>query len=196
MPLISHRRSLRWLPDPPSGNEYFVDLRLLKTGGIDWALAGVKEFLPDSTEGEDCCARRTQILDNPKACWHHHITSRPSTGPDVGSFSLLENGDSLEKGRMVNPQTGREQDYEEVWHEEHIPEGSRVLIIESASLGSASEGNKSWGRSFIASIGWMCLREETGHGVSLSHGEHNQGLPKLPVSVEEIQWSGVEDNGW
>jgi hypothetical protein len=55
MPSVSKRISIAWDGDEPFedtdtlvivGNTYFVDVRVKKdTGGLDWAMAGVKEWV-------------------------------------------------------------------------------------------------------------------------------------------------------
>ena len=71
-PLVSTRVSLRWPPSPPSETTdtlvltgrtgTFLDLRVFisgpRRGTIDWATAGKKTYLPDSTPG----ARLPHIL--------------------------------------------------------------------------------------------------------------------------------------
>ncbi|KAK0636764.1 hypothetical protein B0T17DRAFT_504177 [Bombardia bombarda] len=121
---ISVREHIRWLPDAASEptstivltspERRFVDLRILLAGDeptsageeggnlplsrLDWAIAGTSSSTPRRSE------------DNPPveyshAEWHHWINSRTA---------------DTANGRMVNPTTGIETDYEELWRSEPI----------------------------------------------------------------------------
>ncbi|KAL2132255.1 hypothetical protein VTI74DRAFT_4050 [Chaetomium olivicolor] len=121
----------------------FVDLRVFKplpplTQGyselplsqLDWAIAGLSVTVTDDEidEGgpgswfnpEKGSAPGKWVQHNR---WHHWIDSRTSNAEEV-----VDEGDIfecpfspdliLERGRMVNPETGKMTDYEEVWRSE------------------------------------------------------------------------------
>ena len=50
---------------------------------------------------------------------------------DEGIFNMLDNGDCLETGTMLNPDTGREMAYEELWRILPIEGGKEVVLLES-----------------------------------------------------------------
>ena len=61
--------------------------------------------------------------------WVHEIDSRTDTpGEDSGVNTPLPNGDTLEKGRMVDDEDGQVKDYEEVWRKVDIDEGIAVVL--------------------------------------------------------------------
>lgn len=125
---ISIRESIRWLPNSASEptstvvltspERRFVDIRILKDSNsnelsaqTDWAFAGVSS---------------SEIRNGVCHCtWRHVVDSRtrsPETVVDEGNIFPPANGRTLETGRMVNPDTGKLTDYEEVWSDLH-PEG-------------------------------------------------------------------------
>ncbi|KAI1367742.1 hypothetical protein F5Y08DRAFT_41067 [Xylaria arbuscula] len=130
---ISIRESIRWLPNPASEptstvvltspERRFVDIRILKDSNsnglsarVDWAFAGISS---------------SEIRNGVCHCtWRHVVDSRtraPETVRDEGNIFPPANGRTLETGRMVNPDTGKLTDYEEVWsdlHPEIVPENS------------------------------------------------------------------------
>src|ERR1700694_3902484 len=77
----------------------------------------------------------------------HMVDSRVPDDPlsiqDQGLFNKLDNGDDLETGRMVNPETGKVMRYEEIWRD--IPvDGEGIVLLESI-------GNKD--KTFVGKIG-------------------------------------------
>ncbi|KAI1200069.1 hypothetical protein F5X97DRAFT_321822 [Nemania serpens] len=130
---ISIRDSIRWPPDAASEptstvvltspGHRFVDIRILKdaaadddgSGSLDWAFAGIS-----SSEIRDGGRRHST--------WRHVVDSRtraPETVVDEGDIFPQADGRTLETGRMVNPDTGKLADYEEVWTDleaEDVPE--------------------------------------------------------------------------
>ncbi|ORY92580.1 hypothetical protein BCR35DRAFT_348952 [Leucosporidium creatinivorum] len=196
-PLVSTRVSLAWPPAAPFEDTdtlviqgrtgFFLDLRIFisgpRVGEIDWASAGVKTFLPDSTP------------ENPKAVFDANIDSRrpppnPSSPsptdpplPDEGSFTTLPNGDVLETGSMSNPDAdGAVQPYEEVWRRFPVEEDVRVLIL-------ASED----GKAFIGRVGrWeVALKDATNSTPFLAwrRDQQEDGWAEIYlVGGEEARW--------
>jgi hypothetical protein len=62
----------------------------------------------------------------------HIVDSRVPTDPlsanDEGLFRILENGDELETGEMLNPDTGLHSSYEEIWRNMPPSRGGLVLL--------------------------------------------------------------------
>ncbi|KAK4099255.1 hypothetical protein N658DRAFT_498627 [Parathielavia hyrcaniae] len=137
---ISIREYIRWLPDEASEptstivlttpQRRFVDVRVLKPTSeedaahtllplsrLDWAIAGVSSSVAPSP------ADPGQEMKHSR--WDHWIDSRIADADGV-----FDEGDMfddptdstlmLEKGRMVNPATGVETEYEEIWRSEPI----------------------------------------------------------------------------
>ncbi|KAK3940329.1 hypothetical protein QBC46DRAFT_354316 [Diplogelasinospora grovesii] len=142
---ISKREYIRWLPDEPSEptmtmvltspERRFVDLRILHPDPngdkntcelpperLEWAIAGTSSSWPlspplDEGNGPVMHAR-----------WEHWIDSRTldvENAADEGINYPRPDGTTLEKGRMVNPATGLEADYEELWVS--IPPSRKLL---------------------------------------------------------------------
>ena len=100
-----------------SQRSFFVDIRILKAEHIEesrrgletnssailqWAFAGTSES--------------TQQEGKKMSVWHHWIDSE-SVEPDEDKGEMIEqaNGDILERGINVDPKTGQETTYEELW---------------------------------------------------------------------------------
>ncbi|KAL1738611.1 hypothetical protein HDZ31DRAFT_50717 [Schizophyllum fasciatum] len=122
---LSFREHIRWLPNEAaeptvaivlSGKESgaFVDVRFRKDslGTLDWAFAGFRH----ADEGDR--ARFEHLIDS--------RTLNPTSVEDCGTMTVLPEGRSLERGTMVNPDTGALTDYEELWREE---EASHATIV-------------------------------------------------------------------
>lgn len=130
--MISRRKFIRWLPDEASEptstivltspQDRFVDLRIISASELDWAIAGTAS----STTTEDG-TRRSK--------WEHWIDSKvqdPRGVVDEG-FMFPHAEGTLEKGRMVNPATGLEADYEELWDDQPA-KGCTVLMVNSDNV--------------------------------------------------------------
>lgn len=59
--------------------------------------------------------------------WKCGVPEREGELPDEGVCEATENGDELERGLMVNPTTGKVEQYEEVWRDEKVPRGARAV---------------------------------------------------------------------
>jgi len=130
-PGVTHRISIRFPPQPASERtstlvlnsggttNLFTDFRPLLDGqGCEWVFAGVKRFLDDG-----------------RCVWDHLVDNRSiGTGgeavPDIGRCQMLANGDELETGEMLNPETGKVEAYEEVWRDAKVPVGTQVLVLQ------------------------------------------------------------------
>lgn len=135
---LSTRVSIQWPPELAeeksstmvftSPKDLFVDVRILtdhypyKKRAVDlpftdvfqWVIVGTEECIPNSN----------------KIAFHHEVDSMAIAellqsgksvsecigGPDVGNFfSIPDSEDRKETGEMVNPDTGKVQDYIEIW---------------------------------------------------------------------------------
>ncbi|CAG7565168.1 unnamed protein product [Fusarium equiseti] len=192
MGTISIRKFIRWLPDEPSEPtttfvitsprlKRFVDLRILLPEGdsswtgqddplplsrLDWAIAGttVSTFKPDPSG----------TLTS-HSTFYQWISSR-ALGDDSGFMYPQPNELTLEKGSMVNPDTGVDTEYEELWHDATptaVPgEGAvRALVLQVED-------------------------EEKGvRGCVVRLGRHAQGLIRVGenIALERWEWTG---GGW
>ncbi|KAF2718185.1 hypothetical protein K431DRAFT_315174 [Polychaeton citri CBS 116435] len=134
---LSHRKWIRWLPEeaseptttlvltspekrfvdlrvfkPPKGNDEIEDI--LPLARLDWAIGG-------HSESESRNATDGTVYTHSK--WHHWVSSRVPNSEvegvaDEGDMVVQQDGTVLEKGSMVNPETGTVGDYEEVWFDE------------------------------------------------------------------------------
>ncbi|GJN89128.1 hypothetical protein Rhopal_002102-T1 [Rhodotorula paludigena] len=159
-PLVSTRVSLRWPPGPAAELEdvlviqgrsgFFLDLRTRRTssqlvpgeGGrstpstqdaqVEWATAGWKVLLPPETGENHPRTRFDAVIDSRRSSSHPTSDDRPAS--DEGSFETLPDGDVLEHGVMLRPETGNSAPYEEVWRRLPLArdrQPPRILILEA-----------------------------------------------------------------
>ncbi|KAK0715470.1 hypothetical protein B0H67DRAFT_645217 [Lasiosphaeris hirsuta] len=197
---ISIRESIRWLPDEASEptstivltspERRFVDLRILldaqpSPGGnypfsaLEWGIAGTSSSslrAPTSSEPPGQQISHAQ--------WRHWINSRTvdvENAIDEGDNLPQPDGTVLEKGRMVNPTTGRETDYEEVWHSDTIDavHGATVCIV--LKLQRDEEDSSPLERGMVVRLGQYCqaiVRKGPGDG---------------DVTVERLKWDDATE---
>ncbi|XP_031635159.1 uncharacterized protein LOC116348320 isoform X2 [Contarinia nasturtii] len=108
-------------------------LRLHSDGGslplslsrLDWAIAGT------SSSTTTCDIEGKQVS---RSRWVHWIDSRTSTTENVtdeGDMFTQLDGTTIEKGYMMNPDTGINTAYEEVWDDEdvHSTDTAQVCVV-------------------------------------------------------------------
>lgn len=86
--------------------DLIAETEVLPLGRLDWAMAGFSSS--------------TVISDGHSLSqWRHWIDSRAiDAPPDEGHMYAQPDGlSTLEKGQMMNPATGKDTDYEEMWYD-------------------------------------------------------------------------------
>ncbi|KAL8749013.1 MAG: hypothetical protein Q9184_006974 [Pyrenodesmia sp. 2 TL-2023] len=186
LPSVSMRVYYRKVPKEPeeptttivltSPRCFYVDVRALGSPGaravggaglqqssaLQWAFAGTSE---SSLDGD---GRRFST-------WHHWIDSNSEDPPlDKGELITQADGNVLEKGTMVDPKTGQEESYEELWKD--VPTGTDIPSLGNNArvctvLRTEDQGNK--GRGMIIRLGDYC------QGILKKDGE---------VTVERWEW--------
>jgi hypothetical protein len=123
--------------------ERTTNLPSAKSKGLDWAFAGTSSTLQSPVPGDE-----SEIVE-----WKHWIDSRAQDKAfktdgikDVGRCFPQPNGDDLELGRMVNPDTGNETEYEELWGQVQAESttsenGKKVAVVLHATSESQSEAD-------------------------------------------------------
>ncbi|CAM1509499.1 Fc.00g032380.m01.CDS01 [Cosmosporella sp. VM-42] len=130
---ISLREFIRWHPDEASEptstivvtspQRRFVDLRILRPEGVQGPWPTQLEKLPTEQlewgiAGTSSSWKRDDGVT--RSQWQHWIDSRthqPENATDEGDMFPQADGTTLEKGSMVNPATGKETAYEELWRD-------------------------------------------------------------------------------
>ncbi|GAO47820.1 hypothetical protein G7K_2018-t1 [Saitoella complicata NRRL Y-17804] len=168
-PLVSRRISIRLLPAPPSEP---TDTLVLNGGGTSRFFTDFRPLLQDPGDCEWVFAGCKEKLANGKNEWVHLIDNRgPSESPDVGTSETLLNGDELERGEMNNPETRELCAYEEVWRDEDVPPGSKVVVAQ--------------------------LRRGDGiHGICVQVGTDYQGVVQDTTGHVTAQRSRYENGEW
>ncbi|KAJ5139590.1 hypothetical protein N7448_002998 [Penicillium atrosanguineum] len=118
---LSTRLSIQWLPEPVgeettdtlvmSVNGWYLDLRMKKTGGMDWAIAG---------------QRIVESQHPVKVSFTHELDSHNAfESADCGTFEPLSPGVDKETGSMANYDLpgAPEMEYVEIWKELSFREG-------------------------------------------------------------------------
>ncbi|KAH7259642.1 uncharacterized protein BKA55DRAFT_592349 [Fusarium redolens] len=188
MGTISIRKFIRWLPDEASEPtstivvtsprlKRFVDLRILLpdndpswTGQDDWAIAGttVSTKIPDP-EG-NLTSHST---------FHQWISSR-TLDSDSGFMYPQPNDLTLEKGSMVNPDTGIDTAYEELWHDATPTAVPGEPAVRALVLQTEDEKNG--------------VRGSVVRGSVVRLGCYAQGLIRVGENISLERW--VWKDGW
>lgn len=121
--------------------------------------------------------------------WEHWIDSRttePENAADEGDMYEQPDGLTLEKGRMVNPATGTETDYEELWRD--------VEPVTVPPVGAAAEGEAQKG------VECVVLKHENetsgARGMVVWLGRFCQGISRVGEEVAAERWEWKEGEGW
>lgn len=174
---ISIREYIRWPPAPAreptstvvltSPERRFVDVRIIPddgpglSGSLDWAIAGTS-----SRSGPDGGRQ--------SAVWNHWVDSR-TTGPmrDEAEVEPREDGAEREWGRMLNPETGLEAEYEEVWRSEELVGAAGGCVVLQTEDGAKGE-----------------------RGVVLRLGQYCQGILRVGDRITAERWVWSDGDGW
>lgn len=137
---------------------------------LDWAIAGSSSSVPTPERGPNTTHSQ----------WKHWIDSRTldvENATDEGYMSPLGKERTLEQGRMVNPETGAETDYEEIWVDEEpkgVPsdKGKQIVVLDFQGNGEAERGR-------VVKLGRLC-----------------QGLLRVGDTITAERWEWQEGKGW
>ncbi|KAF8539666.1 hypothetical protein BDD12DRAFT_736637 [Trichophaea hybrida] len=185
---VSHRISIRWPPSPAteptstivltSPSRRFVDLRLTlpPAQSLYWGFSGNSSY-PTPTTGK----------------WTHTIDSRSDIpGVDEGTLEVLENGNVLERGEMVDfdaPGEGRKV-YEEVWRDE-VLEGEERMAVVLETEGGCVVRVGGWCQGILKTGGKVVV-ERWRWGERVFGGEDGER-----VCADEVwEWEGEREGSW
>ncbi|KAF7563084.1 hypothetical protein G7046_g1012 [Stylonectria norvegica] len=173
---ISIRKYIQWHPDEASEptstivvtspERRFVDLRILRPAGesddqLEWAIAGTSS----SWKRDD--GKGGQITHSEWRHWIDSRTNHPENATDEGDMIPQPDGTTLEKGSMINPSTGKETAYDELWWDVEPSGKAVVLQVESEGL--------------RGSVVWL--------------GQYCQGLMKDGDAITAERWE-LKDGEW
>ncbi|EMF11248.1 uncharacterized protein SEPMUDRAFT_88638 [Sphaerulina musiva SO2202] len=163
----------------------FVDIRVLKNGRepvsdvakdaailplshLDWAFAGTS-----SSQITHHVQDGSPLF---KSTWKHWIDSRTTEAENVVDEGFMfpgsdkeETGRTLEKGTMMNSQTGKMEDYEEMWRD----------VSEEGEKGEGEEKKE----------------KEKMRGMVIRLGQFCQGLMRIgeEITLERWEWTAKEN---
>ncbi|KAI0033599.1 hypothetical protein K488DRAFT_77814 [Vararia minispora EC-137] len=174
-----------------TGKSYFVDVRIKRNDKrLDWAFAGTKSSEPGPIEGQTHSA------------WHHTIDSRSTIPVKDEGILFPDPSDptkTIERGSMLNPETGSVEEYEECWNDIEPPSGSIVAFLEKedgmAMVGIIGSRRLGIGRGFAWRMegGRMVFTEgETeGTDVAIPVGEPIEPGDKLGRWIVREYWTSA-----
>lgn len=107
------------------GAEATLPIRILAKERLEWAFAGTSKSTKSASYNVD---------QSYHSVWTHWLDSRTSNpGPDEGFMYDQGNGDTLERGEMMNPVTKTTRTYEELWGDIQVEimkeESKRVSVV-------------------------------------------------------------------
>lgn len=153
---------------------------------LDWAIAGNTVSEPVTAPTGESIRRSTFV---------HWVSSRdadPAGVSDVGDMYPQDDGTTLEKGSMLNPDTGRVTDYDELWLDLLPPASDAVvvLVVDTPAI-----------KGMLVRVGPLCqalARDEA--GVSLERWEQNDDglwertvrMGGTPLPCEDVVRSKVQ----
>lgn len=180
---------------------------LLPATRLDWAIAGTSESwtrtttTTTTTEAGGGGGGGDKVT---RSRWTHWIDSRvaagsdPAAATDEGDMFPQQLGDgveaqTLEKGRMVNPATGREAEYEELWADEE-PTAIPLLLSSSGASSSSSSGCEAGGPRCVV----LRLDDPSrgARGMVVLLGRYCQGLIRVGEQLGAERWQWREEGGW
>ncbi len=159
----------------------FADVLLPRR--LDWAFAGTSSSeLKSTTDG-------SKIVHS---TWHHWIDSRtgnPESIVDEGNMFAQTDGTTLEKGRMVNPATGKMTDYEECWRD------VEALSTEASPAAGEKEGLGNGGKR-VCTV--LQLHDDTNkaRGMVIRIGQFVQGVLRVGEAFALERWEWEKKEGW
>jgi len=158
--------------NPALSHPYRFELGVLYTG-LEWAIAGKSSYEPSKT---------TPATHGTWTHWIDNRTTKP--GKDEGDMVTRDDGSTLEMGWMVNPATGEEGYYEEVWMTEVFSMATQDRSVRPRKQGSyvyveGEDKSKEWKAAAI----WV--------------GRYCQGIVRKgdEVTVERWQWDETGRGG-
>ncbi len=166
-------------------------------GVVEWAFAGSSSSETRHGDDDDGVPRRHSV-------WRHFVDSRAREDPEnavVDEADMFpqeeeeEEGDgdgggsrALERGRMVNPDTGRETDYEEMWRDVE-PRSVPVPVLRKPD----DDGDGDDGDAKVRCV-VLELRDDAAErrGLVVCVGRHCQGVARGGEAFALEQWEWRE----
>lgn len=141
-------------------------LEKLTLDRLDWAIAGTSSSTPTSDPNVT------------KGQWRHWVSSRTKNAEDMcdeGYNHPQPDGKTLEKGTMVNPETGLDTEYEELWRDE------KPLPTTSPK---------------VKTIVWRLEKGDDTKGLVVLLGVYCQGLLRRGHNITAERWQWAQSGGW
>lgn len=162
---------------------------VIPTSRLDWAFAGTSstELLPDPS------ATGREIVHS---TWRHWVDSRYEDAESVvdeGDMYPRPDGRTLEKGRMINPETGQMTDYEEVWVDVDSTDTTTTTSVRADGHGEAEDGGS--GRK-VCTVLMLEDEEHSARGMVIRVGQFCQGVLRVGDGFCLERWEWAANTGW
>ncbi|KAF7892578.1 uncharacterized protein EAF02_000116 [Botrytis sinoallii] len=202
-PFVSIRKHIKWGDRAAkentntlvltSADKHYVDIRILDPSHplpnsttdpqailrLEWGFAGTAISTPAVFKDGD----KSILIKPAHTQWVHEIDNKiRNPGPndrDEGYMYPVEGtNEVLEKGAMVNPDTGKVEDYEELWEDLEV---------------GMMEGEKS---DYFMS--WVLKTKDAGevNGMVIRIGEWVQGVMRKGDDFSVVRWKWTTEEGW
>lgn len=135
---------------------------------LDWAIAGTTK----SEARNDPKSPGKEIGTSTFYHWIDSRTTKPEDATDEGDMYPQPDGTTLEKGAMVNPDTGNLTDYEELWDDSELSDGTPCVVLQTES------------------------EEEGCRGMVILLGEYCQGFMRVGREITLERWKKTRDGQW
>jgi Protein HRI1 len=148
---------------------------------IDWAFAGTSSSSL-RRDGSDGQVQHSE--------WHHWVDSRttePEKVRDEGDMFPQPDGTTLERGCMVNPATGADTEYEELW---------RDLDILPVPVQAGDHPLKEYDPESRCLVLQLQDDEKKLRGMAIRLGQFCQGLLREGDRITVERWEWTEAAGW
>lgn len=163
---------------------------------LDWGFAGTSSSTAP-TEAET--AEQPSLIAHAK--WTHWVDSRHEDAEavsDSGDMFALQDGRTLEMGRMVNPETGEMGAYEEAWRDVEV-----VGTWHGGGKGEGDGGSSPDGaaeperlRRKTCTVLVLDAPEHKTRGMVVQLGQFCQGILRCGDEVSAERWIWAETRGW
>lgn len=160
---------------------------------LDWAFAGTsRTVLRPAPENTSATLSEDKPMI-PHCTWKHWIDShaapfRDEEIVDEGDMYPCEDGErTLEKGNMVNPATGKKQDYVECWVDEDVHGAETGVLM----LDEKDAAGKSVAKGMVVRIGGWCQGI-----VKVVEKREQDGKTMEEAEISLERWKQDEEGAW
>lgn len=157
---------------------------------VEWAFAGKSHAEPQE-------ARESGLIKLSHTIWDHWIDSKSDDpGVDEGDMWIQKDGNVLECGKQVHPDTGEEIEYEELWHDLEVTSFGKKQ--NRSSLVMRADDPVKGARGMAVKIGGFCQGIlKTRNGLTVERWEHKSAdIFQIEAAGHGGEYKGRTHNDW